>query len=132
MSLKILVFNTQRDRSRNNVPIWLSVRTPASSFINRSITFRDCTIAQTDCLNDRTRYFSQGHNISGLGSPECTICRFCQFGGLTASSFTNRSPPIRYREVPGAEGEFNPFSAAFPLALRVSVPRHYFADVTAA
>ena len=27
---------------------------------------------------------------------------------------------------------FNPFSAAFPLALRVSVPRHYFADVTAA
>jgi len=54
----------------------------ARSFIERSLPVRHRTLPLAECVNDRTRDFSQGHNVWGLGPPKSTFCRFLAVFGL--------------------------------------------------
>ena len=54
-------------------PFW---RPTARSLIDRSQPVRHRTIPRAECVSDRTREFSQGHKVWGLGPLRCTFCRF--------------------------------------------------------
>jgi len=115
------------------LPVWRPI---VNSFTNRSPPVHHRTVPLTECVNHRTREFSQDHNDWGFGLRKCTFCDFYHFGSLSRghlSTDSHHSATVRYLDqsasmnVPGnfckfiTFGGYGPQTYILPIFARDSI-----------